>query len=135
MDYYGVKDPKNLQSYETFRTPYDKVSDETLKNDKNLETSILSNNIVLNPIEVNINQINSTNYDRPPNDRPPNDDMTPNRPPDRTFGKEDILEQNLAKYFSKAEILEQKLDESINKMEILDGKLDKILNNNVGNEI
>ena len=64
-DRYVLKDPKTLQRYESFRTPFEKVCDSPLKNDRNLETSISSKNIILNPIEVNINQINSTNYDRP----------------------------------------------------------------------
>ena len=110
-----LRDPKTLQN-ENFRTPYDKVSDSPPKNDKNLESSTLSKNIISNPIKLSINQINSTSEDR-----------APNRPLNRTFGTEEILDQYLGKSFSKAATLDLKLDENFNKMENLEGNMDKLL--------
>ena len=93
-DRHVLNDPKNLKSYEYYRTIFEKVCYNPLKNDKNWETSISSKNIILKSIELNINQKNQIKiYDRPPN---------------RTFGKEKILDQKLDKTFSKALILEQK---------------------------
>ena len=108
-------DPKTLHN-ESFRTPYGKVSDSTPKNDKNLESSIVTKNIISNPIKVSINQINSTSEDR-----------TPDRPLNRTFSTEEILDQHLEKSISKAATLDLKLDENFSKMEILEGNMDKLL--------
>ena len=57
LDSYMLGDPKTLHN-ESFRTPYEKVSDSTPKNDKNLESSILTKDIISNPIKVSIDQIN-----------------------------------------------------------------------------
>ena len=108
-------DPQTLYN-DSFRTPYGKVSDSTPKNDKNLESSIVTKNIISNPIKVSIDQINSTSEDR-----------TPDRPLNRTFSTEEILDQHLEKSFFKAATLNLKLDDNINKMEILECNMDKLL--------